>query len=78
MDPEHLQANRAMWDERVPIHAESDLYDVPGFLAGSSRLCDFEVTELGRHRLEIVLNELHVPNAARHRGPGLLERDRLG
>ncbi|MAC75186.1 MAG: SAM-dependent methyltransferase [Phycisphaerae bacterium] len=47
MEPEHLQANRAMWDERVPIHAESDLYDVPGFLAGSSRLCDFEVTELG-------------------------------
>ena len=36
-----------MWDERVSIHAESDLYDVPGFLAGSSRLCDFEVAELG-------------------------------
>ena len=47
MNPEHLQANRAMWDERVPIHAGSDLYDVPGFLAGSSRLCDFEFAELG-------------------------------
>ncbi|MHC4794843.1 MAG: class I SAM-dependent methyltransferase [Planctomycetota bacterium] len=43
----NLEANRAMWNERVPIHLDSDLYDVAGFIEGSSRLCDFEPLELG-------------------------------
>lgn len=36
-----------MWDERVDLHVESDLYNVPGFLAGQCRLRDFEPGELG-------------------------------
>ncbi len=47
MDPEHLDANRRMWDERVPLHVPSALYDVDGFLAGSSRLRPFEREEMG-------------------------------
>jgi SAM-dependent methyltransferase len=41
------ELNRAMWDERVPIHTASDFYDVEGFLAGRSELRDFEREELG-------------------------------
>ena len=41
------ELNRAMWDERVPIHTDSDFYDVEGFLAGRSELRAFERDELG-------------------------------
>jgi SAM-dependent methyltransferase len=41
------EVNRALWDERVPIHAAGEFYDVPGFLAGQSRLLPFEFEELG-------------------------------
>ena len=44
-----MAANRAMWDERVPIHLSSDFYDVDGFRTGRRRLAvePFEVDELG-------------------------------
>ena len=42
-----LQTNREWWDERVPLHVDSTLYDVDGFLAGESKLHAFEVAELG-------------------------------
>jgi SAM-dependent methyltransferase len=41
------ETNRAMWDERVPIHVGSDFYDVDGFLAGATTLRPFELEELG-------------------------------
>jgi SAM-dependent methyltransferase len=41
------ETNRAMWDERVPIHVGSDFYDVDGFLAGATTLRPFELDELG-------------------------------
>ena len=47
MDPVHLDANRRMWDERVPLHLPSELYDVEGFLSGASPLRPFEQEELG-------------------------------
>ena len=37
MDP-HRAANRANWDDRVPIHAGSREYDVAGFLADPHKL----------------------------------------
>jgi SAM-dependent methyltransferase len=40
-------ANRACWDERVPIHVAGPFYDVEGFLAGRDALRPFEVAELG-------------------------------
>ncbi|MFI7103954.1 class I SAM-dependent methyltransferase [Streptomyces sp. NPDC050161] len=41
------EANRAMWDERVPIHRASDYYDHEGFCRGRDTLRDFEVAEVG-------------------------------
>lgn len=43
------EANRARWDERVPIHAASDYYDLDAFLAGRDVLRGFEIAEeIGR------------------------------
>ncbi len=49
MAPEEdwIAINKAMWDERVPIHVASEFYDVEGFLAGDSTLRQFELDELG-------------------------------
>jgi SAM-dependent methyltransferase len=44
---EWFEANRANWDERVPIHVGGAFYDVEGFLAGGDRLRPFEVSEVG-------------------------------
>jgi SAM-dependent methyltransferase len=44
---ERLVANRAMWDERVPIHVASRFYDVEGFKSGRPQIQPFEVEELG-------------------------------
>lgn len=41
------ELNRAMWDERVPIHLNSEFYDLAGFRAGTDTIRDFEVAELG-------------------------------
>ncbi|MFH8513708.1 class I SAM-dependent methyltransferase [Streptomyces gelaticus] len=41
------EANRAHWDERVPIHARSDFYDLDSFRAGKDALRDFELAEVG-------------------------------
>lgn len=40
-------ANRAMWDERVPIHYGSDFYDLDSFRAGKDALRAFELAEVG-------------------------------
>jgi SAM-dependent methyltransferase len=44
---EWQQANRAHWDERVPIHVGGEFYDVAGFKAGQERLRPFEISEVG-------------------------------
>jgi SAM-dependent methyltransferase len=41
-EPEYLRLNRAWWDERVPIHAAGDFYDLDGFVAGHDTLLPFE------------------------------------
>lgn len=45
-DP-RLDANRAKWDERVPIHLASDFYDVASFRAGARALPEFAVAAVG-------------------------------
>jgi SAM-dependent methyltransferase len=42
-----IEANRAMWDERVPLHAASALYDQAGFRAGRDEIRGFEAAEVG-------------------------------
>ena len=44
---EYLEANRKNWNERTPIHAASDFYDVAGFKRGKSSLKPIELQELG-------------------------------
>jgi SAM-dependent methyltransferase len=46
-DGDWRELNRAMWDERVPIHLASRFYDVTGFKSGRSSLRPFEVGEVG-------------------------------
>jgi 2-polyprenyl-3-methyl-5-hydroxy-6-metoxy-1,4-benzoquinol methylase len=48
-DPERIAANRAMWDERVPIHVAGDFYGVDEFRSGRQQLAirPFEVDEMG-------------------------------
>ncbi|MFI5527385.1 class I SAM-dependent methyltransferase [Kitasatospora sp. NPDC051853] len=41
------EANRANWDERVPVHLAGPFYDVPGFVAGRDTLHAFEPAEVG-------------------------------
>jgi SAM-dependent methyltransferase len=46
-DPSWRELNRAMWNERVPRHLNSPLYDVPGFKAGALSLRAHEIKDLG-------------------------------
>lgn len=41
------ELNRAWWDERVPLHVASDLYDVDSFRAGRDTVEPFEAALLG-------------------------------
>ena len=43
----YLPANRALWDERVPLHRDSPFYDLAGFKAGRCSLKSIELAELG-------------------------------
>jgi len=55
--------NRRMWDERVPIHLTSALYDVASFRNGERpvRLRDFELVEVGDVRdRELVHLQCHI------------------
>jgi SAM-dependent methyltransferase len=45
-DGEWLDANRAQWDERVPLHLESEFYDVDALKAGTAVLYPIEEEEL--------------------------------
>lgn len=48
MADDYLALNRASWDERVPVHVDSDFYDAAGFVAGThDPLRPFEMAELG-------------------------------
>lgn len=49
-DPEFtpfMEANRARWDESVPIHVASEGYDLDGFLRGEKSLYPLEIEEVG-------------------------------
>ncbi len=42
-----IEENRRSWDRMVELHAASDFYDVPGFLAGNCTLDPIELEEVG-------------------------------
>ncbi len=47
MPDEYSEANRRYWDGLVPIHLDSEFYDVAGFKAGKSTLKPTELEEIG-------------------------------
>jgi SAM-dependent methyltransferase len=56
-----LELNRANWDARVPLHVASEFYDVPGFVAGTESLRDFEPGEVGDVRGKTLLHlQCHI------------------
>lgn len=64
-------ANRAHWDERVPIHMTSAFYDVEGFRRGRRNLEPFEMEELGP------LGDLELCHLQCHIGLDTLDMVRL-
>jgi SAM-dependent methyltransferase len=53
---QYTEANRKHWDEVVPIHVASEMYDVAAFKAGKSKLKGIEVEELGDVRGKTLLH----------------------
>lgn len=55
------ELNRANWNGRVPIHAASRFYDLPGFIAGREELRAFELEEVGDvSGLELLHLQCHI------------------
>ena len=46
-EPSWRELNRDMWNERVPLHLRSRLYDLPKFKAGALSLRSHEIADLG-------------------------------
>jgi SAM-dependent methyltransferase len=46
-DRQRMEANRRLWDGRVPVHRDSEFYDLAGFRAGRSSLRPVEREEVG-------------------------------
>ncbi|MFC1900273.1 class I SAM-dependent methyltransferase [Chloroflexota bacterium] len=44
---EYLKSNREMWDDWAPLHAQSEFYDVEGFINGRCTLKKPELEEMG-------------------------------
>ena len=47
MSEEHFEVNRKTWNEKVKIHAKSDMYDLEAFKNGKSSLMTYELNALG-------------------------------
>ena len=55
-----MAANRANWDDRVPIHVASDFYDVAGWLAGARDPRPWELEVIGDVKgLDVVHLQCH-------------------
>ncbi len=56
-----LELNRTNWDARVPVHLQSQYYDIDGLLAGKESLLDFEPAEVGDVRGKTLLHlQCHI------------------
>lgn len=67
-----IAANKNWWDEVVPIHTGSKLYDLPGFINGKCSLFSIEKEEIGDVRDKSLLHLLC------HFGMDTLSWTRLG
>jgi len=46
LNSDYFAINRIGWDRRAEVHLHSKFYDVEGFLAGGTSLCEIELAEL--------------------------------
>ena len=44
---EYFKANKATWNDKVKVHAKSDMYNMKAFKAGKSSLMSYETEALG-------------------------------
>lgn len=44
---QYFESNRAVWNQRTPVHKTSDFYDLEGFKKGGSVLTPIETEEVG-------------------------------
>ncbi|WP_297334562.1 class I SAM-dependent methyltransferase [Flavobacterium sp.] len=47
MEKDYLAINKNAWNNRTPVHVDSELYDMPAFTAGKSSLNSIEIELLG-------------------------------
>ncbi len=47
MDDQYLKVNRALWNQKTPIHFDSDFYDMTAFRNGANSLNQIELDLLG-------------------------------
>ena len=47
INDKYFKTNKASWNEKVKIHADSNMYDMDAFKAGKSSLMPFEMKALG-------------------------------
>lgn len=47
MSKKAFDVNRQTWNEKVKVHAESDMYDLKAFKKGKSSLMPYELNAIG-------------------------------
>jgi len=76
-----IRANRLNWDQRAPIHAASEMYDLDGLLADPDRLTDVVTDDLAMllpHLAEKTIEGLDVVHLQCHIGTDTLSLARAG
>ena len=53
---QRLSLNRVNWNQRTPVHAASDFYDLEGFRRGNQTLREIELAEIGPVRGKSLLH----------------------
>ncbi len=56
MENNFVEVNKALWNERTKYHVNSDFYDMPSFIAGSTTLKDIELGLLGDIKGKTILH----------------------
>ena len=68
----YLQINKETWNKKVPIHLDSDFYDMNSFLNGKNTLPDIDIHLLGN------VNEKSILHLQCHFGQDSLSMARMG
>lgn len=53
---DYIVKNKALWNQRTPVHIDSAFYDMPAFLAGASSLKSIELNLLGDIKNKSILH----------------------